>query len=135
MNPLAYLIKHPLLVFQFLLESLLIRIAAFHWIELTDDFVVEPIAFLKYVSPAPIQFEGTLKVTYKEKVWLSGTYRDKDAITASLGFFLNNSFTVAYAHDFTTTNLKNYSDGTHELMIGARFYSRKNKEKTAPKME
>ena len=54
-------------------------------------------------------------------------------IIASLGFFLNKSFTVAYAHDFTTTNLKNYSDGTHELMIGARFYSsRKNKEKSAP---
>ena len=58
-------------------------------------------------------------------------------ITASLGFFLNKSFTVAYAHDFTTTNLKNYSDGTHELMIGARFYSsrRKNKEKSAPRIE
>ncbi len=103
--------------------------------QLTDAFVVEPIAFAKYVSPAPIQFEGTLKVTYKEKVWVSGTYRDKDAITASLGFFLNKSFTVAYAHDFTTTNLKNYSDGTHELMIGARFYSRKNKEKSAPRIE
>ena len=103
--------------------------------QVTDDFVVEPIAFVKYVSPAPIQFEGTLKVTYKEKAWISGTFRDKDAVTASLGFFLNNSFTIAYAHDFTTTNLKNYSDGTHELMIGARFYSRKNKEKSAPRIE
>ena len=57
-------------------------------------------------------------------------------ITTSLGFFLNKSFTVAYAHDFTTTNLKNYSDGTHELMIGARFYSsRKNKEKSAPQID
>ncbi len=100
-----------------------------------DNFIVEPIAFLKYVSPVPLQFEGTLKLTYKERVWLSGTYRDKDAITASLGYLINNSFTVAYAHDFTTTNLKNYSDGTHELMIGARFYSNKKKEKSAPKIE
>ncbi len=103
--------------------------------QVTDDFIIEPIAFMKYVSPVPIQFEGTLKVTYKEKVWLSGTYRDKDAITASVGFFMNNSFTVAYAHDFTTTNLKNYSDGTHELMIGARFYNRKKKEKAAPSIQ
>ena len=103
--------------------------------QVTDNFIVEPIAFLKYVSPVPLQIEGTLKVTYKEKVWISGTYRDRDAITASLGFFLNNSFTVAYAHDFTTTNLRNYSEGSHELMIGARFYRRKNKEKSAPKIE
>lgn len=100
-----------------------------------DKFIVEPIVFVKYVSPVPVQFEGTLKITYKERVWIAGTYRDKDAITASLGFFLNNSFTVAYAHDFTTSNLKNYSDGSHELMIGARFYNRKNKQKSAPKME
>ncbi len=103
--------------------------------QVTDAFAIEPIAFVKYVSPAPVQVEGTLKITYKDKVWLSGTYRDKDAITASVGYLINNSFTVAYAHDFTTTNLKNYSDGTHELMIGARFYQKKNKEKSAPKIE
>ncbi|MBL4592237.1 MAG: type IX secretion system membrane protein PorP/SprF [Flavobacteriales bacterium] len=101
----------------------------------TEDFIVEPIVFVKYVKPAPVQFEGTLKLTYKNKVWLSGTYRDLDAITASIGFLLGNSFTIAYAHDFTTTNLKNYSDGTNEIMIGARFYSKKSKKKTAPSIQ
>lgn len=101
----------------------------------TEDFVVEPIIFGKYVKPAPVQFEGTLKITYKSKVWIAGTYRDKDAITASLGFLLNNSFTIAYAYDFTTTNLKNYSNGTHELMMGVRFFSKIKKEKTAPSIE
>ena len=101
----------------------------------TDDFIIEPIAFVKYVSPAPIQFEGTLKITYKDKVWLAGTYRDKDAITVSAGYLINNSFTIGYAYDITTTNLKNYSDGSHELMMGARFYSKKKKEKTAPSID
>ncbi len=103
--------------------------------QVSEDFIVEPIVFVKYVKPAPVQFEGTLKITYKDKLWLSGTYRDKDAITASIGYLINNSFTVAYAYDFTTTNLKNYSDGTHELMMGARFYSKKNKKKSAPSIE
>ncbi len=101
----------------------------------TDDFIVEPIVFVKYVTPAPVQFEGTLKITYKDHIWISGTYRDKDAITASVGYLINNSFTIAYAYDFTTTNLKNYSDGTHELMIGARFYSVSNKKKSAPSID
>lgn len=101
----------------------------------SEDFTIEPIAFMKYVTPAPIQFEGTLKITYKDKFWLSGTYRDKDAITASIGFLINNSFTIGYAYDFTTTNIKNYSDGTHELMLGARFYSRPNKKKSAPSID
>ena len=48
---------------------------------------------------------------------------------------MNNSFTVAYAHDFTTTNLKNYSNGSHELMVGVRFYRRTSKEKAEPKIK
>jgi type IX secretion system PorP/SprF family membrane protein len=100
-----------------------------------DDFTIEPILFAKYIEPVPLQIEGTIKATYKNKFWLSGTYRDKDAITASVGFFLNNSFTVAYAHDFTTTNLKNYSNGSHELMVGVRFYRRTSKEKATPRIE
>jgi len=99
------------------------------------DLTIEPILFAKYISPVPLQIEGTIKATYKNKFWLSGTYRDKDAITASIGFFLNNSYTIAYAHDFTTTNLKNYSNGSHELMIGMRFHKRVRKDKSTPKME
>ncbi|PJB13873.1 MAG: hypothetical protein CO118_11565 [Flavobacteriales bacterium CG_4_9_14_3_um_filter_32_8] len=76
-----------------------------------------------------------MRVIYKDMLWISGTYRDKDAITASIGYVINNSFTIAYAHDFTTTNIKNYSDGTHELMIGARFYSTSNKKKNTPKIQ
>lgn len=103
--------------------------------DLSEDFTIEPIIFAKYISPVPLQIEGTIKVTYKSKLWLAGTYRDKDAITASLGVFLNNNFTVAYAHDFTTTNLRNYSNGSHEIMVAARFYRRKKKENSAPKIQ
>jgi len=104
-------------------------------IQLNDQFKLEPSVFVKYVSPAPVQFEGTLKVLYKDKLWLAGTYRDKDAITASLGYLINDSFTVAYAYDFTTTNLKNYSNGTHELLVGIRFYSFAPKKDTEASFE
>ena len=92
-------------------------------LQLNEDFTLQPSVFVKYVKPAPVQFEGTLKVLYKNKLWLAGTFRDKDAITASLGYLINDSFTIAYGYDFTTTNLRNYSNGTHELLVGIRFYS------------
>jgi type IX secretion system PorP/SprF family membrane protein len=103
--------------------------------QVTDDIMIEPIALVKYINPAPIQFEGTAKITYKEKIWLSGTYRDKDAITTSIGYLLYNSFKIAYAYDFTTSNIKNYSNGSHELMVGVQFYNRKNKIETPPTVE
>jgi type IX secretion system PorP/SprF family membrane protein len=104
-------------------------------LQLNDDFTLQPSVFVKYVKPAPVQFEGTLKVLYKNKLWLAGTYRDKDAITASLGYLINDSFTIAYGYDFTTTNLKNYSNGTHELLVGIRFYSFAPKKDSEPSFE
>lgn len=98
--------------------------------QMSEKFMLEPSIFVKYVTPAPVQFEGTLRLIYQDKIWIAGTYRDKDAITASLGYLINNYFTVAYGFDFTTTNLRNYSNGTHELMIGVRFYQFANKKET-----
>jgi type IX secretion system PorP/SprF family membrane protein len=103
--------------------------------QVSEDFIIEPMFFVKYISPAPIQFEGSIRLIYKDKIFLAGTYRDKDAIAASLGYLINNNFEIAYAFDFTTTNLKNYSDGTHELMIGVRFYKNTPKEKSAPSID
>lgn len=100
-----------------------------------EDFIFEPIVFVKYVKPAPVQFEGTLRITYKDQVWVSGSYRDKDAMALAVGYIFNNSFTVGYAYDFTTTNLRNYNTGTHELLVGARFYRATNKKDSAPKIE
>jgi len=101
----------------------------------SEDFVVEPSFFAKYISPAPLQLEGTLRLIYKNKIWIAGSYRDLDAITAALGIDIGNNFTVAYSYDFTTTNLRNYSNGTHELVVGARFYKTTPKNKTAPSIE
>lgn len=98
--------------------------------KVAEDFVVEPSVFVKYVKPVPVQFEGTVRIIYQDKIWIAGTYRDRDAITASMGYLINNYFTIAYGFDFTTTNLRNYSNGTHELMVGIRFYQHGNKKST-----
>lgn len=86
-----------------------------------DDFVVEPSTLVKYVAPVPVQFDAGVRVIYKKKVWLGGAYRHLDAITANFGFWYRENLMLSYAYDFTTTNLRNYSTGTHELMIGIRF--------------
>lgn len=86
-----------------------------------DDFVLEPSALLKYVAPAPFQFDVGMRAIYKEKFWLGGSYRNLDAIAFYAGFIMRENLQLGYAYDFTTTNLGNYSTGTHELTIGIRF--------------
>ncbi|HLU84264.1 MAG TPA: type IX secretion system membrane protein PorP/SprF, partial [Vicingaceae bacterium] len=100
--------------------------------DLSDDFMVEPSFFVKYISPAPMMFDGSLRIMYKQKVWLAGTYRHRDAVAVSFGYLINDYFTIAYAYDFTTTNLRNYNNGSHELMVGIRFHKNEPKTTSAP---
>lgn len=88
---------------------------------LGDDFEIEPSFLVKYAAPAPVQFDFAGRFIYKKQFWLGGSYRTLDAISAMMGFTLRESLMIGYSYDFTTSNLKNYSNGTHELMIGVKF--------------
>ncbi len=88
---------------------------------LGDDFVLEPSALLKFVNPAPFQFDISLRAIYKQKVWLGGSFRNRDAIAIYTGYVFRENLMLGYSYDFTTTDLGNYSTGTHELVIGIRF--------------
>ncbi|PIQ16867.1 MAG: hypothetical protein COW67_00810 [Flavobacteriales bacterium CG18_big_fil_WC_8_21_14_2_50_32_9] len=103
--------------------------------DISNDFMLEPSFFVKYISPAPVMYDASLRIMYQQKLWLAGTYRHHDAIAVSLGYLINDSFTIAYAYDFTTTNIKNHISGSHELMIGIRFYKATKKSKSAPSID
>lgn len=89
--------------------------------DLGDDFKIEPSFLLKWASPAPIKVDGGLRVIYQEQVWLGGAYRHNDAFTAMVGYMYKDYLMFGYSYDFTTTNIRNYSTGTHEVMLGIRF--------------
>jgi type IX secretion system PorP/SprF family membrane protein len=93
----------------------------------SDDFKVEPSFMLKYASPAPVKLDVGARVIYQEQIWLGIGYRHNDAYTALLGFMYKNYLMIGYSYDFTTTNLKKYSTGTHELMLGLRFSKQQSK--------
>jgi type IX secretion system PorP/SprF family membrane protein len=86
-----------------------------------DDFVIEPSALLKFAKPVPFQFDIGLRAIYKEKFWLGGSFRNRDAIAIYTGFIVRENLILGYSYDFTTTDLGNYSTGTHELVFGVRF--------------
>ncbi len=81
----------------------------------------EPSAIIKYNNPAPVQVDIMARVIWKDKFWLGGVYRTMDAASFLIGVNYKQNLTFGYAYDFTTTNIRNYSSGTHELMIGIRF--------------
>ena len=101
---------------------------------INDDFKIEPSACLKYVKPAPLQFDIGLRAIYQDRIWIGGAFRYLDAVSAMVGYTMQENITFAYSYDFTMTNIKKYSTGTHELMIGIKFHKVKE-SKDAVKMQ
>lgn len=88
---------------------------------LNKDFDIEPSTIIKYLSPVPVQADLMARIIWKDKIWLGGVYRTMDAASLLLGVTYKKNISFGYSYDFTTSNIKNYSSGTHELMIGIRF--------------
>ncbi len=88
---------------------------------LNDDINAVPSVMVKYINGAfknIYQGELNLKVQYRDLLWLGGSVRQFDGFAAMAGLNVGNTFNIGYAYDFTTTNLRTYSRGTHELIIG-----------------
>lgn len=83
-----------------------------------NDFNLIPSVMVKYVSPLPVQVEGNLKLQYLDLLWIGASYRHKDGFAGMIGLNVSNTFNVGYAYDYTTSELNNYSKGTHEIVVG-----------------
>ncbi len=88
--------------------------------EISDTWTVEPAILAKYVSPAPLKIDVSARVLYDNKIWLGGTFRTNDAIAMYLGYNHNDQISIGYAYDMSTTDIKSFSDSTHELTLGFR---------------
>lgn len=96
--------------------------------DFSRDVKFRPSFLVKAVEGAPLQAEASLMFLLREKLWLGGAYRNQDAVSAVIAYQISDQFKVGYAHDFTTSALRSYHSGTHELMLS--YDLRFNKEKT-----
>lgn len=90
-------------------------------LRVNEDLVVEPSFMVKYVDPMPLKIDLTATLRYKDMVWLGASYRTKDAVSLMVGYWHDRSLQVGYSYDLTTTHLRNYTTGTHEVMLAFTF--------------
>jgi type IX secretion system PorP/SprF family membrane protein len=90
--------------------------------QLNDKFRLEPSAMINFVKPAPVQFDLSMRAIYRDKMWLGVSYRYMDAVSIMVGYTLRENLTFAYAYDITTSDIRKYSSGTHEIMIAIKFH-------------
>ncbi|QDW25617.1 type IX secretion system membrane protein PorP/SprF [Pedobacter sp. KBS0701] len=83
-----------------------------------DEIAAIPSIMVKYVSPAPVSVDVNLKLAFKDKIWLGGSYRKDDSFAAMAGFNIGKMVNLTYSYDFTTSQLNQVSNGSHEIVLG-----------------
>ncbi|HQW06128.1 MAG: type IX secretion system membrane protein PorP/SprF [Flavobacteriales bacterium] len=85
-------------------------------------YVLQPSTLIKSDGTST-QVDLTATFLYNNQVWLGVSYRTEDAIAPLIGYQIatgkdkTSMFKIGYSYDVTTSRLKNYSSGSHEIML------------------
>jgi type IX secretion system PorP/SprF family membrane protein len=97
--------------------------------DITENFTLVPSVLVKYVKGTPLQTDFNLRANYtlnsggefKDKVWAGASYRTHDAVVVMAGISFMRNYDLSYAYDITRSDIRKYSAGSHELVVGYRF--------------
>jgi len=87
-------------------------------------FEVEPSILLKYAAASPFQFDINTRLIYKKNLWLGLSYRNAESLVAMFGM-KRDQFVIGYSYDYTLSNIRNYSVGSHELFLEFQLPNKK----------
>jgi type IX secretion system PorP/SprF family membrane protein len=68
-----------------------------------------------------VQVTATSLIRYNKKVWGGVSYRAGDALIGIVGLELFNGIRLGYSYDFTISDIRKNSSGSHEFMINYCF--------------
>lgn len=109
------------------LDPLNVRLARHYYLmagynfDVTPQLVVTPHVMAK-TDLASTQLDANVTVMYENTFWVGMTYRLEDAVAPMAGYQYQmpngkSTLRIGYSYDFTTSELNNYSSGSHELML------------------
>jgi len=91
-----------------------------------DYIDIEPSLLLKGTELTPFQIDFNLKTFYRQNYWIGFSYRTSNDIIAMFGIKVDKYY-IGYAFDYSTSSIKNYSTGSHEILLGINIKEGKQK--------
>lgn len=96
----------------------------------SEEILVVPSFLLKALHPAPLSVDLNLKVKYRvkkqDRAWGGLSYRSGDSFVALAGVTVPlgdkaGMVDIGYSFDLTTSRLRTFNSGTHEIVVGYRL--------------
>lgn len=89
-----------------------------------DEISAVPSVMIKKVGNIPISYDANLKVSFRDRFWVGGSYRKQDSFAALAGVNFSNVFNITYSYDYATSRLRSYTSGSHEIVLGFQLDNR-----------
>ncbi len=114
---------------QFDMDELNLQNVHHYWItagydyQINPDFMLRP-SILAKTDIASTQIDVNVNVLFKNMVWAGVSYRLADAIAPMLGYQTlvgGGMLRIGYGYDVTTSALRSYSSGSHDIMLNYCF--------------
>lgn len=86
-----------------------------------DTWTVRPSVLIRAINNAPASFDVNTIVEYRDYFMLGLSYRNGDAVIPMAGVTFNHHYTISYSYDITTSTLSTVSNGSHEILLAAKF--------------
>jgi type IX secretion system PorP/SprF family membrane protein len=94
---------------------------------LSESIQLKPTVMFRKAGGAPLEIDLSLNALFNDLVWLGAAYRSGGAVSAFAGVQITKQMRFGYAYDYSTTLLKNFSGGSHEISLSFDFSFDKTK--------
>lgn len=81
---------------------------------------ISPSFLISAQEGTPLNADINLNVIFHNLISAGVSYRTGESITTLLNFKLSEKFNFGYSYDWVTSDLRQYSNGTHEFMLNYR---------------
>jgi len=109
-------------------------LSAGYVLDIADNVRFKPTILVKSVPAyAPFEFDINANFLLFEQLWLGIGYQTEMSIPFVAQYQFENGLRVGYAYDLGLSQLNNYHSGSHEIMLGFDFDSRKPEKIISPR--
>lgn len=95
--------------------------------KISEEVFLKPSTNVRTYISGATKFDINLGAFFKNKYWITGTYRYQYGAVISAHIFVNENFHFGYAYDLPLNPLLASQSGTHEIFIGYDFKIYRNK--------
>ena len=90
----------------------------------SSDLEVIPCLIAQTENVAGVKINGNLKARYKSRYWAGLGVAPGRSVHATIGLAPSSLFNFSYSYDSSMGDIKGYSSGTHEIVIGIALFNK-----------